>query len=67
MSIINDYSFSIHAVQRQRDLAAEAASNRLAREARNGRPGFFAHLLSGLSRGSYRPVRTHVAVHHHAA
>jgi len=67
MSIINDYSFSIHAVQRQRDLAAEANSNRLGREARNGRSGVFTHLLTGVSRGSYRPARTAVAAHHHAA
>jgi len=67
MSIINDYSISIYAAQHQRELVAEAQSNRLAREARDGRPGVLGHLLTGLSRGSYRPGHAAVAVHHHAA
>lgn len=67
MSIINDYSFSIQAAQHHRDLLAEARSNRLAREARDGQPGVWAHLLTGISRGSYRPGHGTMPAHQHAA
>jgi hypothetical protein len=45
MSYINDYSFKTMADQRQRDLLAEAAQNRLAAIARRSRPVWWRRLL----------------------
>ena len=44
MSYINDYSFKAMADQRQRDLVAEAAENRLAAIARRNRPVWWRRL-----------------------
>jgi hypothetical protein len=46
MSYFNDYSVKIVADQRQRDFQAEAANERLARIARNGRQVWWRRLLS---------------------
>jgi hypothetical protein len=45
MTIINDYTYRIVAEQRQHDLWAEAASNRLAASARGDRPMWWRRLL----------------------
>jgi hypothetical protein len=47
MSLINDYTVKTMADQRQRDFQAEAANERLARIARNGRQVWWRRLLSG--------------------
>ena len=46
MSYINDYTYRIMADQRQRDFQAVAASERLARIARNGHQAWWRRLLT---------------------
>ena len=46
MTIINDYTFRIVAEQRQHDLWAEAASNRLAASVRGDRAMWWRRLFS---------------------
>jgi hypothetical protein len=53
MSLMNDYSVKIIAEQRQRDFEAEAAHERLAREARGERQGWWQRLLR-----TFAPVNT---------
>jgi hypothetical protein len=55
MSYINDYSFKAIADQRQRDLMAEAAQNRLAAIARGSRPVWWRRLLDTWSQTAPRP------------
>jgi len=56
MSYINDYSFKAMADQRQRDLVAEAAQNRLAAIARGSRPVWWRRLLDSWRHTAPRPA-----------
>jgi hypothetical protein len=56
MSYINDYSFKAMADQRQRDLMAEAAQNRLAAIARGSRPVWWRRLLGTWRHTAPRPA-----------
>jgi hypothetical protein len=56
MSYINDYSFKAMADQRQRDLVAEAAENRLAAIARGSRPVWWRRLLGTWRHTAQRPA-----------
>jgi hypothetical protein len=56
MSYINDYSFKAMADQRQRDLMAEAAQNRLAAIARRSRPVWWRRLLGAGRHTAPRPA-----------
>ena len=61
MSINNDYTVSIMAQQRQRDLWAEAANDRLAALARGDRPMGWRRLIPTRSvRATKRPVPSSV-------
>ena len=56
MSYINDYSFKAMADQRQRDLVAEAAQNRLAAMARGSRSVWWRRLLGTWRHTAPRPA-----------
>jgi hypothetical protein len=56
MSYINDYSFKAMADQRQRDLMAEAAQNRLAAIARRSRSVSWRRLLGTRPHSAPRPA-----------
>jgi hypothetical protein len=58
MSYINDYSFKTMADQRQRDLMAEAAQNRLAAIARGSRPVWWHRLLAAWRHTAARPAES---------
>jgi hypothetical protein len=58
MSYINDYSFKAMADQRQRDLMAEAAQNRLAAIARGSRPIWWRRLLDTWRHTAPRPAES---------
>ena len=56
MSYINDYSFKAMADQRQRDLVAQAAQNRLAAMARGSRSVWWRRLLATWRHTAPRPA-----------
>jgi hypothetical protein len=56
MTIINDYTFRIVAEQRQHDLWAEAASDRLAASVRENRPMWWQRLLPTRVAPATRPA-----------
>ena len=63
MTIINDYTFSIMAEQRQHDLWAEAANDRLAALARGDRSMWRRRLLpSRVASTAKRPAPSGVSV-----
>lgn len=63
MTIINDYTFSIMAEQRQHDLWAEAANDRLAALARGDRSVWWRRLLpSRVASAAKRPAPSGVSV-----
>jgi hypothetical protein len=58
MSYINDYSFKTMADQRQRDLMAEAARNRLAAIARESRSVWWRRLIANWRDTAPRPAES---------